>query len=200
MGKIVVSEFVSLDGVVEDPGGHERFARGGWFFDVDRGEDGARFALDEALAAEALLVGRRTFEYLAPLWPSRSGEFADRLNALAKYVVSSTLTDPGWNSSIVAGDVLDQIAALRRELRGTLLVYGSPRLVRALLEHELVDELRLIVYPVALGAGERLFGELSDAKHLRLADMRSVGDGIAIMTYEPARDRTRSLGSGRAST
>jgi dihydrofolate reductase len=188
MGKIVITEFVSLDGVIEDPGGHEGFRHGGWSFEIDRGEDGARFQLDEALATEALLLGRRTYEFLAAVWPSRGGRLADRLNNMPKYVVSSTLEDPGWNNStLVRGDVVTEVSNLKRDLKGEINVPGSIRLARTLIEHDLVDELRLMVYPVVLGAGERLFGETSDKKSLQLVDTLTVGDGIVILSYRPAR-------------
>jgi dihydrofolate reductase len=192
MGKIVITEFVSLDGVIEDPGGWEGFSLGGWVFEINRGEDGDKFLLDEALGAEALLLGRRTYEFLAGLWPSRGGELADRLNSLPKYVVSSTLEDPGWNTStVLKGDVTTEVSTLKRDLNGEMVVYGSARLARTLIEHDLVDELRLMVYPVVLGAGERLFGETSDKKPMRLVDTQTVGDGVAILTYEPVRNAER---------
>ena len=178
MGTIVISENVSLDGVIEDPAGGEGFARGGWVGRVgDRGRDeAAKILLDEALGAEALLLGRHSYEFFAGRWPSRSGELADRLNSLPKYVVSATLEDPHWsNSTVLKGDVVDEVSKLKRELDGEILVYGSFRLVHMLIEHDLVDELRLMVYPVVLGAGERLFGETSDKKPMRLLDVRTVG-------------------------
>ena len=191
MGRIVVTEFVSLDGVVEDPGGVEGFARGGWAFDVDRGEEGDRFKLDETMETEALLLGRGTYEVFAESWPSRTGEFADKFNGLPKYVVSSTLEDPSWsNSTVLKGDLVEEVSRLKQEIHGDIVVHGSPRLARALVDHDLVDELRLMVYPVVLGAGERLFGETGDAKRLRLVGSTAVGDGIAILTYEPIRDDT----------
>jgi dihydrofolate reductase len=189
MGKIVISESVSLDGVIEDPAGVEGFRRGGWYFDINRGEDGDKVQLDEALGAAAILFGRRTYEFFAATWPSRGGELADRLNSLPKYVVSSTLEDPDWNNStVLKGDVVNEVSKLKRELNGEIVVYGSARLARTLIEHDLVDELRLAVYPVVLGAGERLFGETSDTKPMRLDDPKTVGDGVAILIYEPVRD------------
>src|ERR671939_2241677 len=160
MGKIVISENVSLDGVIEDPSGVEGFKHGGWVGKVtDRPQAGKRL-LDEALGAEAQLFGRRTYEFLAGRWPSRSGELADRLNDMPKYVVSSTLKDPDWNNStVLAGDVVEEVSKLKEELDGEIVVAGSIRLVRTLMENDLVDELRLMIYPVVLGAGERLFGE-----------------------------------------
>ncbi len=193
MGRIVGSENVSLDGVSEDPAGVEGFGRGGWFFETDRGEDGERFTLDTTLGTEALLLGRRSYEFFAATWPSRGGELADKLNSLPKYVVSSTLEDPDWNNStVVEGDVVDEVSKLKQELGGEIVVLGSPQLARTLIEHDLVDELRLMVYPVVLGAGARLFGETSDKKPMRLVDARTVGDGVAILTYEPVRDAQRA--------
>jgi dihydrofolate reductase len=190
VGKIVISENVSLDGVIEDPAGVEGFARGGWVGRVgDRGrEEAAKVLLDEALGAEAQLFGRRTYEFLAARWPSRSGALADRLNGMPKYVISSTLEDPGWNNStVLAGDVVNEVSKLKQELDGEIVVAGSIQLVRTLLEHDLVDELRLMIYPVVLGAGERLFIETSDQKPVRLAEARTVDD-LAYLTYEIVRD------------
>jgi dihydrofolate reductase len=192
MGKIVVSENVSVDGVVQDPAGVEGFARGGWVGRVgDRGrEDAAKVLLDEALGAEAQLFGRRTYEFLAARWPSRGGELADRLNGMPKYVVSSTLEDPAWNNStVVKGDVVNEVSKLRHGLNGEIVVAGSIQLVRTLIEHDLVDELRLMVYPVVLGDGERLFSETSDKKPMRLVSSRTVGDDLAYLTYGIVRDR-----------
>jgi dihydrofolate reductase len=187
MGRIVVTEFVSLDGVMEDPGGAEDFKYGGWSFEIARGDEGDRFKLDEALNAAALLLGRRTYEGFAAAWPSREGEFADKFNNMPKYVVSSTLTEPEWtNSTVLDGDVAEEVSRLRREVDGEIVVHGSAQLVQALVEDGLVDELRLMVFPVVLGAGKRLFGETSDKRRLRLTDSKTVGDGVAILTYEPA--------------
>jgi dihydrofolate reductase len=190
MGKIVISENVSLDGVVQDPTGEEGFKHGGWFNqigDKDR-EAWAKVELDEALGAEAQLLGRRTYEFFAARWPSRSGEWADRLNSMPKYVVSSTLKDPDWNNStVLKGDVVSEVSKLKQELDGEIVVYASRPLVHTLIEHDLVDELRLIVYPVVVGAGERLFGETGDKKSLRLLEARTVGDGLAYLTYELVR-------------
>jgi dihydrofolate reductase len=211
MGRIVITEFVSLDGVVEDPAGVGGFKHAGWTLEIGRGEEGeerrglgqadpeqllhrvsidvAEYKLRETLGTEALLLGRITYEEFAALWPSRDGEFADKFNSLPKYVVSSTLEDPEWNNStVLAGDVVEEVSSLKRGLEGEIVVHGSIRLARTLIEHDLVDELRLMVYPVVLGSGERLFGELSDKKPLRLVDTRTVGDGVVIHTYEPARD------------
>jgi dihydrofolate reductase len=197
MGRIVVTEFVSLDGVMEDPGGAEDFKHGGWSFEFNRGDDGDKFKLDEALSAEALLLGRATYEGFAAAWPSREGEFADKFNAMPKYVVSSTLEEPDWNNStVLTGEVAEEVAKLRDEQDGDIVVHGSARLVQALLEHGLVDELRLMVFPVVLGSGKRLFGEASDKKTLRLVDSKMVGDGVAILIYEPAGEEAKGSDSG----
>ena len=189
MAKIVMSENVSLDGVVEDPAGDEGFRVGGWVGLIKDSPELNELALQEALGAEALLLGRRSYEWLAARWPSRSGELADRLNSLPKYVVSSTLEDPAWhNSTVLKGDVVNEVSTLKKELSGEIVVLGSFQLLRALMEHDLVDELRLKIYPVVLGAGERLFGETSDKKPLRLVDNQTLGDGIAFLTYERVRD------------
>ena len=187
MGRIVVTEFVSLDGVVEDPGGAEDFKYGGWSFEVSRGDEGDKFKLDETLSSEALLLGRVTYEGFAKAWPSREGEFADKFNTMPKYVVSSTLEEPEWNNStVLKGDVAEEVAKLKQEQDGEIVVHGSPRLVQTLLEHDLVDELRLMVFPVVLGSGKRLFGETSDKKPLRLVDSKIVGDGVTILIFQPA--------------
>jgi dihydrofolate reductase len=189
MGKIVKSNFVSLDGVVQDPAGNEGFRLGGWVGPLKDRQDLSKLALDEALDAEALLLGRRSYEFLAALWPARSGELADRLNTLPKYVVSSTLADPDWNNStVLKGDVVNEISKLKQELNGEIVVPASFQLLHTLIEHDLVDELRLIIIPVVLGAGERLFGETSDMKPMRLVDTRTIDDGVALLTYEPVRD------------
>ena len=190
MGKIVVSENITLDGVVQDPAGAEGFARGGWVGRVgERGrEEAAKVLLDEALGAEAQLFGRRTYEFLAARWPSRSGELADRLNEMPKHVVSSTLKDPDWNNAtVLAGDVMQEVSRLKEELDGEIVVAGSIRLVRTLMDNDLVDELRLMIYPVVLGAGERLFGETSDQRPVRLVETRTVDD-LAYLTYEVVRE------------
>jgi dihydrofolate reductase len=198
MGKIVITEFVSLDGVVEDPGGFRDFKHAGWgkaaaalFFtwSIDPGEEAEQFKLDETHRTEALLLGRVTYEEFAAAWSARDDELADKFNSLPKYVVSSTLEDPEWNNSTVLdGDVVNEVSRLKRELDGDIVVHGSIRLVRTLIEPDLVDELRLMVYPVVLGAGERLFGETSDKKPMRLVNTKTVGEGIVIQTYEPVRD------------
>jgi dihydrofolate reductase len=187
MGTIVISENISLDGVVEDPSGDEGFKHGGWVGRVTDRPAVGKAVLDDALGAEAELYGRRTYEYLAARWPSREGALADRLNAMPKYVVSSTLEDPEWNNSTVLnGDAVNEVSKLKQELEGEIVVPGSIRLARTLIEHDLVDELRLLVYPVVLGAGERLFGEIGDKKSLDLVGTRS-GDGVAFLTYEAVR-------------
>jgi dihydrofolate reductase len=188
MGKIVVTEFVSLDGVIEDPGGSEDYKHGGWTFEIDRGEEGNKFKLDELVEAEAQLLGRVTYEGFAAAWPSRedTGGFAERMNSMPKYVVSATLREASWNNTtILSGDVADDVAKLRREVDGVILVAGSARLVQGLLEHDLVDELRLMVFPVLLGEGKRLFGDVSAKKPLDLVDSKTVGAGVSILTYRP---------------
>ena len=190
MGKIVVSENVSLDGVIQDPTGDEGFKFGGWFdqmSDKDR-EEWAKVEFEEALGAEALLLGRRSDEYFGPRWTGRSGEWADRLNSLPKYVVSSTLEDPGWNNStVVKGDAVNEVSNLKERLNGEIVVPASLQLVRTLIEKDLVDELRLMIYPFVLGAGERLFGETSDKKSIRPLTARTVGDSLVYLTYEIVR-------------
>ena len=193
MGRIVVSEFVSLDGVMEDPGGAEGFKHGGWTFKFNRGKDGDKFKLDETKAAEALLLGRVTYEGFAAAWPTMGGdEFSDKFNSMPKYVVSSTLEKAGWNNStILKGDAVKEVSKLRQRLDGEILVNGSAQLVQTLVANDLVDELRLMVFPVVLGGGKRLFGEASDMKRLRLADSKTVGDGIAILIYKPDAKETK---------
>src|SRR6202047_2254802 len=196
MGKIVISTNVSLDGVVQDPDGAEGFRLGGWFgqFGGQDLEAWRKVSLDEArgaeaLGAEALLLGRRSDEWFATRWASRTGEWADRLNSMPKYVVSSTLDEPKWsNSTVLKGDVLERVSRLKQELEGDIVVYASYQLGRTLIEHDLVDELRLVVFPVVLGAGERLFGETSDKKPMRLLGAQTVGDGLAFLTYELVRE------------
>jgi dihydrofolate reductase len=187
VGKIIATEFVSLDGVVEAPGGGEDFKYGGWSFEFDRGDEGDKFKLDETLSSEALLLGRVTYEGFAAAWPSREGEFADKFNTMPKYVVSSTLKDPEWsNTTVLEGDVAEEVTQLKQRHEGDIVVHGSPRLVQTLLEHDLVDELHLMVFPVVLGSGKRVFGETSDKKPLRLVDSKVVGDGVAILVYQRA--------------
>src|SRR5436305_6885126 len=189
MGKIVVSENITLDGGVQDSAGAEGVGRGGGVGRVgERGrEQAAKVLLDEALGAEGQLFGRRTYEFLAARWPSRSGDLADRLNEMPKFVVSSTLKDPVWNNStVLAGDVMQEVSKLKQEFGGEIVVAGSIRLVRTLMDNDLVDELRLMIYPVVLGAGERLFGETSDQRRVRLVETRTVDD-LAYLTYEVVR-------------
>jgi dihydrofolate reductase len=184
MGRIVVTEFISLDGVIEAPGGGEDYKYGGWTFEIDRGEEGNQFKLDETMNSAALLLGRRTYEGFAAAWPERDGEFADKFNTMPKYVVSSTLRDPEWtNSTVLSGDVVDEITKLKNEQDGDIVVHGSAQLVQSLIENDLVDELRLMVFPVVLGTGKRLFGETTDKKRLRLSSSTVVGDGIAVQVY-----------------
>jgi dihydrofolate reductase len=191
MGKIVISTNISLDGVIQDPDGLEGFRLGGWFtrsVGKDR-EEWVKVELEEALGAEALLLGRRSDEWFARRWQSRSGAWADRLNSLPKYVVSSTLEHPRWsNSTVLNGDVVSEVSKLKQELDGDIVVYASYQLVHTLIEHDLVDELRLLLAPVVLGAGARLFGQTSDQKPFHLVDIRTVGDGLPLITYRPVRD------------
>ena len=193
MGKIVMSgpQNVSLDGVVQDPDGEEGFRLGGWFVEFGGGDLEAwnKVALDEALGAEAWLLGRRSYEFFGVRWRPRSGELADRLNNMPKYVVSSTLEHPDWNNSrVLKGDVVAEVSKLKQQLDGEIVVPASYQLGRTLMEHDLVDELRLVVFPVVLGAGERFFGETGDKKAMRLVDAKTIGDGLAFLTYELGRD------------
>jgi dihydrofolate reductase len=187
MGRIVVTEFVSLDGIAEDPGGAEDFKYGGWSFEFNRGPEGDEFKFDETRASGALLLGRVTYEGFAAAWPSRQDEFADMLNSLPKFVVSSTLENPQWTNSTVLkpDDLVQEVSRLRDEADGDVVVHGSVQLAQWLLEHDLVDELRLMVFPVILGTGKRLFGDPGEKKTLRLVDSKVVGDGIMILTYAP---------------
>jgi dihydrofolate reductase len=187
MARIVVTEFVSLDGVMEDPGGAEGFEHGGWSFAFSRGDEGDEFKVDETREADAMLLGRKTYEGFADAWPERDGEFADMFNAMPKYVVSSTLRDPEWtNSTVLGGDVVAEVSKLRNGPEKTIVVHGSAQLVQTLLAHDLVDELRLMVFPVVIGSGKRLFGTTDATKRMRLASSQIVGDGVAIMVYQPA--------------
>src|SRR5215207_4459843 len=189
MGKIVVSDNASLDGVIQDPAGDEGFRRGGWVGLIKDRPELSKLALNEALGAEALLLGRRSYQWFAARWPSRSGELADRLNNMPKYVVSSTLEDPKWNNStVLRGDVVNEVSKLKHELDGEIVVPASFQLVRTLIEHDLLDELRLKIFPVVLGAGARLFGETREKKPMRLLDTQTVGGGVAFLTYELVRD------------
>jgi dihydrofolate reductase len=188
MGKLVVTEFVSVDGVFEDPGGSESYEHGGWTFEYDRGQDGDKFKLDELMEAEVQLLGRVTYEGFADAWPSREGEFADKLNNDPKYVVSTTLKDPAWqNTTVISSDVAAELAKLKERAKGTILVAGSGTLVRTLLDADLVDELRLMVFPTVLGRGKRLFPEGIDRIKFRLAESKQVGsDGVQIQIYQRA--------------
>lgn len=191
MGRIIISENVSLDGVAQDPTGEEGFRHGGWFLQIspqDR-EAWAKVVLDEQLGSQAVLLGRRSYEYFAARWPSREGALADSLNSMPKYVVSSTLQDPKWNNStVLAGDVVEAVGRLKHELDGDIVCYASLQLGRTLMEHGLVDEVRLLIYPVVLGDGERPFGRIGDKKPMRLLGTRAVGDNLALLTYEVPRD------------
>jgi len=193
MATIVMSgpQNVSLDGVIQDPDGAEGFSRGGWFkqFGGSDLEDWAKVALDEALRAEAWLLGRRSYEYFGTRWRPRTGALADRLNSLPKYVVSSTLEDLDWNNSrLLEGDVVAEVSKLKQQLDGEIVIPASYQLGRTLIQHDLVDELRLVVFPVVLGAGERLFGETADKKPMRLVDTKTIGDGLVFLTYEFVRE------------
>jgi dihydrofolate reductase len=184
LANIAVTEFISLDGVVEDPGGSEDFKYSGWTFEIDRGDDGMTFKLDETMASDALLLGRVTYEGFAEAWPSREGEFADKFNSMPKYVVSSTLKKADWNNStVLGGEVVDEVSKLKAGTDGEIVVHGSVQLAQTLLEHDLVDELRLMLFPVVLGQGKRLFGQTSDKKTLQLAESSTVGDGVLILIY-----------------
>jgi dihydrofolate reductase len=184
VGRIVVTEFVSLDGVMEDPGGSEGTKHAGWSFEISRGEEGDKFKLDETMGSDALLLGRVTYEGFAEAWPSREGDFADKFNTMPKYVVSSTLQNPQWsNSTVLSGDLVEEVTRIRDEHDGDVVVHGSARLVQGLLENDLVDELRLMVFPVVLGSGKRLFGETSDKRRLELTSAKAVGEGVEILVY-----------------
>jgi dihydrofolate reductase len=188
MGKIVISNNVTLDGVVEDPSGDEGFRFGGWVGHIADHKELAQVALDEALGAGAWLLGRHSYEFFGSRWQHRSGALADRLNGLPKYVVSSTLRDPDWNNTtVLTGDVVSEVSKLKELVTGDIVVPASFQLLHTLMEHDLVDEMRLIVFPVVLGSGERLFGETSDKKPLRLTGIRTVDDDIACLTYQPIR-------------
>ena len=198
MGRIVISDNVSLDGVVQDPAGDEGFHRGGWVGLIKDRPELNQLALDEALAAEALLLGRRSYDWFAARWPSRRGELADRMNSLPKYVVSSTLEDPDWNNStVLEGKPVDAVSKLRRELSGEILVPASFQLVRTLLEHALVDTLRLKIFPLVLGDGERLFGESSEERPMRLVDTQLLAGGVAVLTYDRVRHSSEDAGLDR---
>ena len=188
MGKIVVTEFISLDGVTEDPGGAEDYKHGGWTFEFDRGDDGNKFKLDETMSADALLIGRRTYESFAGAWPNREGEFAEKFNAMPKFVVSTTLKDPDWNNTTVldSGDATAEVRKLKESFDGELQVPGSHRLVQELIEADLVDQVNLMMFPVILGTGKKAFEETPDRRNLKLTRSDVVGDGIAVLVYERA--------------
>ena len=187
MGKIVVTEFVSLDGVMEAPGGGEDYEHQGWTFEIDRGAEGDKFKLDETMSAEALLLGRRTYEGFAAAWPSMEGEFADKFNGMPKYVVSSTLSEPQWNNStVLAGDVAEEVTKLRETLDGDITVHGSAQLVQSLIEHDLVDELRLMVFPVTIGEGLRVFSDTIKKRPWKLAESRAFPSDVRVDRYHPA--------------
>ena len=186
MGRIIVTEYVSLDGVMEAPGGGEDYKYGGWTFEIDRGEEGNKFKLKETFDSEALLLGRITYEGFARAWPSMEGEFADRFNSMPKYVISSTLKKADWsNSTILNGEVAEEITRLKKKLKGNIVVHGSAQLVQALVANDLIDELRLMVFPVFLGSGKKLFGEMEEKKSMKLIRSQTVGDGVEILIYEP---------------
>src|SRR5215469_1219517 len=199
MGKIIITTNSSLDGVVQDPDGREGFRLGGWFgrFGGEDLEDWAKVETQEALGADALLLGRRSDEWFATRWLSRTGEWADKLNSLPKYVVSASLTEARWsNSTVLSGDAITEISKLKQQISGEILVYASYQLARALIENDLVDELRLMIFPVVLGAGERLFGDTSDSKPMHLVDARRVGHNLLFVTYQLAGDDGSSETSG----
>src|SRR5919204_3296726 len=187
MGRIVVTEYISVDGVVEAPSGTEAFDRVGWTDDFSRGPEGDTFKVEETMASDALLLGRVTYDTFAPVWPHIEGEFADKFNTMPKYVVSSTLESPEWNNTtVLRGDVVEAVKKLKQEQDGVIQVPGSRQLTQALFEHDLVDQLNLMVFPVVLGSGKQLFGDTSDKKRLQLAESRTVGDGVVILIYTRA--------------
>lgn len=186
MGRIVVTEYISVDGVVEAPSGTEAFERVGWTDDFNRGPDGNQFKFDETMASDALLLGRITYEGFAPVWPRIEGEFADKFNSMPKYVVSSTLEKPEWNNTtVLRGEVTEEVAELKRQYDRDVVVHGSPQLVQSLIEHDLVDALHLLVYPVVVGAGKRLFADTSSKMNLRLVEASTFGDGVHLLVYQP---------------
>jgi dihydrofolate reductase len=188
MGRIIISENVTIDGVIQDPSGDEGFKQGGWVGRIGgKGrEEAAKIALDEALNTEIMLLGRRSYEFLASRWPSRRGELADRLNSKPKYVVSSTLQDPAWNNTMVLrDDVVNEVSKLKQRVEGDIVVVASFQLLQTLLKHDLVDELRLMIYPVVLGTGKRLFAETNDKKPMHLIDVQALDGDLAYLTYEP---------------
>jgi dihydrofolate reductase len=186
MGRIIVTEFVSLDGVMEAPGGGEDYKHAGWTFEINRGEEGNKFKIKETSDSEALLLGRVTYEGFAKAWPSVEGEFADKFNRMPKYVISSTLKKADWNNStILSGDVIEEITTLKKKLKGNIVVHGSAQLVQALVANDLIDELRLMVFPVILGSGKKLFDGMDEKKSMKLISSQTVGDGVGILIYEP---------------
>ncbi len=188
MRKVIVSEFITLDGVMEDPGGADHFERGGWAFQFERGPEGDKFKLDEVMEAGALLLGRKTYEGFAAAWPSRTGEFADKMNGMPKYVVSTTLDHAGWNNTtVIKGDVAGEVAKLKAGPGQDILIAGSGQLIHHLMQHDLIDEYRLMVYPVILGKGQRLFEPGNSRRDLHLAEIKPVRSGILILVYHPAR-------------
>ena len=198
MGRIVVTEYISLDGVIEAPGGGEDYRHAGWTFEISRGAEGDQFKIDETLDSDALLLGRITYEGFAAAWPTMKNEISDKFNSMPKFVVSTTLERADWtNSTVLTGDVVEAVSKLRRDFDGDIVVHGSARLVQTLIKHDLVDELRLMVFPVLLGSGKRLFAELSDKTRLRLVDSKTVGDGIVILTFQPTDDVADGARAGR---
>jgi dihydrofolate reductase len=185
MGRIVVTEYISVDGVVEGPSGTETFERVGWTDAFSRGPEGDQFKWDETMPSDAMLLGRVTYDGFAAAWPRYEGEFADKFNSMPKYVISSTLEDPEWNNTtVLRGDVVEEVTKLKEKYEGDIIVHGSPQLAQTLIEHDLVDAIHLQVYPVIVGAGKRLFADTSVTKRLRLAEAKTVGDGIHILIYE----------------
>jgi dihydrofolate reductase len=189
MSRVVVSQFVSLDGVIEDPVGMETLGRGAWSERASSGPEGGAFKVDEIMESEALLLGRRTYEAFAASWPGRDGDYADKMNRMPKYVVSSTLASPTWeNTTVLSGDVIAEVRKVKDQTAGDILIQGSAELTYALTEHDLVDRWRLMVFPVIVGAGKRCFGDPGRPVDVRLVESRVVGDGVAIMLYELARE------------
>jgi dihydrofolate reductase len=187
VSRLIATEFVSLDGVMEDPGGSENFEHGGWSFKFERGEEGDQFKLNETLQSDALLLGRVTYQGFAEAWPSRTGEFADKFNSMPKFVVSTTLEVPEWNNTtVIKGNVAEEVAKLKQRPGGDIVIHGSAQLVQALLEDDLIDEYRLMVFPIVLGSGKRLFRDTGKATTLKLVDSKTVGAGVLILTYQPA--------------
>jgi dihydrofolate reductase len=188
MARIVATEFISIDGVMEAPGGgeNEDYRHAGWSFEIGASDEGARFKLSEALSADALLLGRKTYEGFAASWPSAQGEFADKFNGMPKYVITSTLQEGSWNNTtLLKGDVVDEVSTLKRAPGGDIVIYGSATVVQTLLEHGLIDELRLMVIPVVLGSGRTLFGAAEDKTRMRLKETKIMDNGVVILIYEP---------------